>query len=181
MPIIKRQVEPTGLGRRKIPANSANDLDTLANNTLTGCLTQLSSFANHAQDLFKELGDEANEIGTRIERLQQKAIEFGESVDRYSSAKTSDSYVVKRKNAKNSSDRVLDRHTMPEQLKKIYDDCDSPPPLHELDEFRGPHDTVQESMKLYTNPDFFFELWREKIQVSFTKFLCTTNFQRFKF
>ncbi|OQV19364.1 putative Wiskott-Aldrich syndrome protein family member 3 [Hypsibius exemplaris] len=42
----------------------------------------------------------------------------------------------------------------------VYEACDMPPPLNMLNPYRT---DGKEGMKFYTDPDYFFELWKEKM------------------
>lgn len=125
-------------------------------------------------------------MGIRIENLQQRTSTINDRVDRLSStinfsdapknnsSKSKNSKLKNSSSAKNKqlqnkilleSQNVLGRTTMPKILNSYYhENCSSPPPIHILDNCREPTDKIQNSMKVYTDPDFFFNLWREKIQ-----------------
>ena len=49
---------------------------------------------------------------------------------------------------------------MPEAMQEAYNSCDPVPELYRLTRFR--HDG-KDSLKFYTDPDYFFELWKEMI------------------
>ena len=52
---------------------------------------------------------------------------------------------------------VLSRQTMPTALARKYNMCDKAPPLHLLNPFR---DDGKDATKFYTDPNFFFDLWK---------------------
>ena len=193
MPLIKRQIQPNSLAKKSLPP-AKNGLETLTNSVIAGTLAQLASLSDFSQDIFEELGEEAKEMGIRIETLKERTAEINDKVDRATARINFDDdqllgqnssqypYQYKKTNKKgknlasltlNTAVRnsvaegmsVLDRSTLPTVLKTYYEtECASPPPIHILDSCREPTDKVQESMKVYTDPDFFFNLWREKIQ-----------------
>lgn len=49
---------------------------------------------------------------------------------------------------------------MPTAMQETYQSCDKPPPLSLLNKFR---DDDKDSLKFYTDPNYFFELWREEV------------------
>ncbi|CAH2233457.1 jg7896 [Pararge aegeria aegeria] len=49
---------------------------------------------------------------------------------------------------------------MPSAMLATYARCDRPPPLERLNEFR---DDGRDARKFYTDPDYFFELWRREM------------------
>ena len=168
MPLVKRHVEPVKLANRKIPNNSSNELELVTNSTLSGTLNQLSSLSFYAQDVFAELGVEVQEIGERIDSMQHRVQEVDNRVSILSQGGKdikSNNTSSPRKNNNNTTARVLDRSTMPEEMLNYYNNtCQPPPNLNIFDSCRPDNDPVSNSLKLYTDPDFFFELWRDKIQ-----------------
>ena len=65
-----------------------------------------------------------------------------------------------------SEQQVLTKKTMPESMQEAYNACDPVPDLQRLSQFR--HDG-KDSLKFYTDPDYFFELWKEKINAEYEK------------
>ncbi|PIO63483.1 hypothetical protein TELCIR_14917 [Teladorsagia circumcincta] len=56
---------------------------------------------------------------------------------------------------------TLDRSTLPVALAEVYSRCDPPPNLDALNPFRDPG--APSALSLYTNPSFFFDLWRQEM------------------
>ena len=171
MPLVKRHVEPVKLANRKIPNNSSNELELVTNSTLSGTLNQLSSLSFYAQDVFAELGVEVQEIGERIDSMQHRVQEVDNRVSVLSQGgkdiknNSNNTSSPRKNNNNNTTARVLDRSTMPEEMLNYYNTtCQPPPNLNIFDSCRPDNDPVSNSLKLYTDPDFFFELWRDKIQ-----------------
>lgn len=54
----------------------------------------------------------------------------------------------------------LVRSTMPPVMMALYDQCDPPPALDMLDKFRPEQ---KKAMTMYTDPSYFFELWKKEI------------------
>lgn len=49
---------------------------------------------------------------------------------------------------------------MPAAMKEMYATCDPPPPLGNLNCYR---DDGKDGLKFYTDPTYFFELWRQEM------------------
>ncbi|XP_073483166.1 actin-binding protein WASF1 isoform X2 [Aquarana catesbeiana] len=56
--------------------------------------------------------------------------------------------------------QLFDRRTLPIPLQETYELCEHPPPLDILTPYR---DDGKEGLKFYTNPSYFFDLWKEKM------------------
>ncbi|KAK0156457.1 Wiskott-Aldrich syndrome protein family member 1 [Merluccius polli] len=56
--------------------------------------------------------------------------------------------------------QLFDRDTLPVPLHETFHTCEQPPPLNILTPYR---DDGKEGLKFYTNPSYFFDLWREKM------------------
>lgn len=57
--------------------------------------------------------------------------------------------------------QIFSRATMPTAMLETYEMCDKPPPLDKLNCFR---DDGRDGLKFYTDPNYFFELWRQEMQ-----------------
>ncbi|XP_030750855.1 wiskott-Aldrich syndrome protein family member 2-like [Sitophilus oryzae] len=55
---------------------------------------------------------------------------------------------------------VFSRGTMPTAMLETYSSCDRPPPLDKLNCYR---DDGKDGLKFYTDPNYFFELWRAEM------------------
>ena len=55
---------------------------------------------------------------------------------------------------------VTARSTMPDAMLTVYNNSEPVPDLNSLNVFR---DDGKMSLKFYTNPSFFFELWKEEM------------------
>lgn len=49
---------------------------------------------------------------------------------------------------------------MPTAMLETYNSCDRPPPLDKLNVYR---DDGKDGLKFYTDPNYFFELWRQEM------------------
>lgn len=56
--------------------------------------------------------------------------------------------------------QVVSRHTLPPAMNKTYHGCDKPPPLDKLNVYR---DDGKDGLKFYTDPSYFFDLWRQEM------------------
>lgn len=177
MPVIKRLVEPTNasLGPRgekfEIPKGAKNELEAFAVNSLSNVIMQLSSVAKHAESIFAELFTEANNIHHRTVSAQQRLEQLAVKVTKLDSAgeEISLQEINMQKAFKltvQSDQQVLSKKTMPEAMQEAYNTCNPVPDLQRLTQFR--HDG-KDSLKFYTDPDYFFELWKEKINAEYEK------------
>ncbi|KHN79110.1 Wiskott-Aldrich syndrome protein family member 3 [Toxocara canis] len=55
---------------------------------------------------------------------------------------------------------TLDRQTLPSALGECYASCDRPPNLDALNPYR---DDKKSALKYYTDPSYFFDLWRQEM------------------
>ena len=86
MPVIKRLVEPVYCSRAPIPKGVKNELEAVAVNTLSDVILQLSSLAKHAESIFAELFDDANNIYQRTCNVQQRLVQLRKKVTQLDSA-----------------------------------------------------------------------------------------------
>jgi WAS family protein 3 len=56
--------------------------------------------------------------------------------------------------------QVVSRQSMPAAMNKTYLTCDKPPPLDNLNSYR---DDGKDGLKFYTDPNYFFDLWRQEM------------------
>lgn len=93
MPLIKRQVVPAYISRRRLPSGEATDFDdddgrdydltAVSNTTLCGALQQLGSLLAAAKDISEDLHAELDEIVARTGRLAGRVSVLTGSVERY--------------------------------------------------------------------------------------------------
>lgn len=166
MPLVKRTVLPTALCRNKLPNGLKNELECVTNNTLSGVINQLASLSQHAEDIFGELFSEANtfygrasSLKDRIESLSVKVTQLDSNIEEVQLLD-----INSRKAFKSSvltDQQVVSRQSLPNSVMDTYNQADAPPPLQDLNQFR---DDGKDGLKIYTDPDYFFNLWREAIQ-----------------
>ena len=56
--------------------------------------------------------------------------------------------------------QVTARCTIPDAMQEVYENSEPVPELDSLNEFRS---DGKSSLKFYTDPNYFFELWKEKM------------------
>ncbi|UYV79330.1 WASF1 [Cordylochernes scorpioides] len=57
--------------------------------------------------------------------------------------------------------QVVARSSLPAAMRDIYTQCDKPPPLDKLNPYR---EDGKDGLKFYTDPNYFFDLWRQEMQ-----------------
>ncbi|CAH0694495.1 unnamed protein product [Spodoptera exigua] len=167
MPLPKRCVEPVHVSRGTVPERLQvpSELEAVTNGTLANTVRQLSSLSKHAEDMFGELTREAtnlaertNVLQARIDRLAIKVTQLDSGVEEVS---LQDIQMRKAfRSARSFQQQLFSRNSMPSAMLSTYARCDRPPPLEMLNEFR---DDGRDARKFYTDPDYFFELWRREM------------------
>ncbi|VDM59820.1 unnamed protein product [Angiostrongylus costaricensis] len=167
MPLIKRAVSPVDVSRVKIPPEVTNgELQYVANSTLANLIRQLSSISKHAEHIFGEIYLEAMKLDHKANTLEKRIVNLTEKVSKLDSTNEQATLgeLQMRKAFKSSmlvDQHSLDRSTLPIALAEVYSQCDPPPNLDALNQFRDPG--APTALSLYTNPSFFFDLWRQEM------------------
>ncbi|KAM4700602.1 actin-binding protein WASF3 [Discoglossus pictus] len=165
MPLVKRNIEPRHLCRGTLPDGITSELECVTNSTLAAIIRQLSSLSKHAEDIFGELFNEANNfyiransLQDRIDRLAVKVTQLDSTVEEVSLQD-----INMRKAFKSSTtqdQQVISENSIPNPVIDIYNTSDKPPPLNILSPYR---DDKKDGLKFYTDPSYFFDLWKEKM------------------
>uniref|UniRef100_A0A3Q1G1A7 Wiskott-Aldrich syndrome protein family member n=1 Tax=Acanthochromis polyacanthus TaxID=80966 RepID=A0A3Q1G1A7_9TELE len=165
MPLVKRNIEPRHLCHGAVPDGIGNELECVTNNTLSAIIRQLSSLSKHAENVFGELFNEANtfyvranSLQDRIDRLAVKVTQLDSSVEEVSLQD-----INMRKAFKSSAiqdQQVLSKGSTPNSVADLYKGSDRPPPLSTLTSYR---EDSTDAMKFYSDPSYFFDLWKEKM------------------
>ncbi|KAH8412601.1 hypothetical protein KR009_003551 [Drosophila setifemur] len=167
MPLPKRSIEPVHVARSVYQQDELQsvELETVTNTTLTNIIRQLSSLSKHAEDVFGELardvgsiGDRANSLQARIDRLAIKVTQLDSTVEEVPLTDITRKKAFK--SAKVFDQQIFSRATMPAPMLETYALCDKPPPLDKLNVYR---DDGKDGLKFYTDPNYFFELWRQEM------------------
>ncbi|KAM8898766.1 actin-binding protein WASF3-like [Spinachia spinachia] len=165
MPLLKRNIQPRHLCQGAVPDGIGDELECVTNNTLSAIIRQLSSLSNHAENVFGELFNEANtfyvranSLQDRIDRLAVKVTQLDSSVEEVSLQE-----INLRKAFRSSpvqDQQVLSKGSTPSSVAQMHDSSDRPPPLGDLTAFR---EDSTDAMKFYSDPSYFFDLWKEKM------------------
>ncbi|GAA6068148.1 wiskott-Aldrich syndrome protein family member 3 isoform X1, partial [Tachysurus ichikawai] len=119
----------------------------------------------HAEDVFGELFNEANtfylranSLQDRIDRLTVKVTQLDSSVEE---ASLQDVNMWKAFRSSTAEDQqVVSRISIPNPVAQMYSSCEKPPALSVLSTYREDH---VDGVKFYTDPSYFFDLWKEKM------------------
>ncbi|XP_062322963.1 actin-binding protein WASF1 isoform X2 [Osmerus eperlanus] len=165
MPLVKRSIEPRHLCHTVLPRAIKNELECVTNVSLANVIRQLSSLSKYAEDLFGELFNEAHSFSFRVNSLQERVDRLSISVTQLDPKEEELSLqgITMRKAFRSSTtqdQQLFDRQTLPIPLQETFHICEQPPPLNILTPYR---DDGKEGLKFYTNPSYFFDLWREKM------------------
>ncbi|XP_072543552.1 actin-binding protein WASF3 isoform X2 [Salminus brasiliensis] len=165
MPLVKRSIEPRHLCRGALPDGVTSELECVTNSTLAAIIKQLGSLSRHAEDIFGELFKEANSFYLRMNHLQERVDLLAVKVTQLDSTveEVSLQDINMRKAFKSSTtqdQQVVSRASIPNPVMEIYQHGDKPPPLNILSPYR---DDKKDALKFYTDPSYFFNLWKEKM------------------
>ncbi|KAJ8282764.1 hypothetical protein COCON_G00052830 [Conger conger] len=165
MPLVKRSIEPRHLCRGAVPDGVTSELECVTNSTLAAIIKQLGSLSRHAEDIFGELFNEANSFYMRMNSLQERVDLLAVKVTQLDSTveEVSLQDINMRKAFKSSTiqdQQVVSRNSIPNPVMEMYHRCDKPPPLNILTPYR---DDKKDGLKFYTDPSYFFNLWKEKM------------------
>lgn len=169
MPLEERVLQPIYVSRGIIDGQKniynllPNELECFTNETLANIIKQLSSLSMYAEDLFASIIQDASSLIQRTNTLKQKMNNLSLKVNQLDSTNEDvslhDIHLKKPYKPQNTTvQEIFSKKTMPKSILELYYQCSKPPSLHLLNSFR---DDGKDSMKFYTNPNFFFELWRD--------------------
>ncbi|XP_036914766.1 wiskott-Aldrich syndrome protein family member 3 isoform X2 [Sturnira hondurensis] len=165
MPLVKRNIEPRHLCRGALPEGITSELECVTNSTLAAIIRQLSSLSKHAEDIFGELFNEANNfyiransLQDRIDRLAVKVTQLDSTVEEVSLQDINMKKAFKSSTVQDQ--QVVSKNSIPNPVSDIYNQSDKPPPLNILTPYR---DDKKDGLKFYTDPSYFFDLWKEKM------------------
>ncbi|XP_070684155.1 actin-binding protein WASF3-like [Pempheris klunzingeri] len=165
MPLVKRIIEPRYLCRGALPDGVASELECVTNSTLAAVIKQLGGLSRHAEDIFAELFVEANSFYLRMSSLQERVDLLAVKVTQLDSTveEVSLQDINMRKAFRSSTiqdQQVVSRSSILNPVLEMYQRCDKPPPLNILTPYR---DDKKDGLKFYTDPSYFFSLWKEKM------------------
>ena len=170
MPLEQRVIQPIYASQGIVDGEKniynlhlPNELECFTNETLANVIKQLASLSQLAEDLFGSIMDEVNQLINRTGTLQQRVDGLSLKVTQLDSMSEDvslhDIHVRKPYKPPNTTvQEIFSKKTLPNSVLQFYLHCDRPPHLQLLNPYR---DDGKDSLKFYTNPNFFFELWRE--------------------
>ncbi|NXD16751.1 WASF2 protein, partial [Nothocercus nigrocapillus] len=133
MPLVTRNIEPRHLCRQTLPS-VRSELECMTNITLANVIRQLGSLSKSAEDIFGELFTQANTFASRVSVLVER-------VDRLQ-------VKVTQLDPKEEEGNGVERSPCRPSMLKILIE---------------PVDDGKEALKFYTDPSYFFDLWKEKM------------------
>ncbi|XP_057684039.1 wiskott-Aldrich syndrome protein family member 2 [Corythoichthys intestinalis] len=165
MPLVTRNIEPRYVCRQPIPSSVHSELECVSNNSLAAVIRQLGCLSKNAADVFNGLFEEAELFSTRIETLGDRVDSLQLKVTQLDPKEEEVSLqaITTRKAFRSSltqDQQMFTRPSLPMPVQDTYITCDPPPPLNLLTLYR---DDGKEALKFYTNPSYFFDLWREQM------------------
>lgn len=165
MPLVTRNIEPRHVCRQTIPSKIRSELECVTNISLANIIRQLGSLSKYAEDVFGELFVQAgafavrvSTLGERVDRLQVKVTQLDPKEEEVSLQA-----ITSRKAFRSSltqDQQLFTRPSLPAPVQDTYIVCDPPPPLNYLSKYR---EDGKEALKFYTDPSYFFDLWKEKM------------------
>ncbi|OXB70097.1 UNVERIFIED_CONTAM: hypothetical protein H355_001662 [Colinus virginianus] len=164
MPLVTRNIEPRHLCRQTLPS-VRSELECMTNITLANVIRQLGSLSKFAEDIFGELFTQANTFASRmnvlverVDRLQVKVTQLDPKEEEVSLQGINTRKAFKSSTTQDQ--KLFDRESLPVPVLETYGTCNTPPPLNILSPYR---DDGKEALKFYTDPSYFFDLWKEKM------------------
>ncbi|XP_077447267.1 actin-binding protein WASF2 [Stigmatopora argus] len=165
MPLVIRNIEPRYVCRQPIPSSIHNELECVSNNSLASVIRHLGCLSKQAGNVFQGLFNEAllfsrriEALGDRVDSLQLKVTQLDPKEEEVSLQ------AITTRKAFHSSltqdQQMFTRPSLPMPVQDTYITCDPPPPLDYLTPYR---DDGREALKFYTDPSYFFDLWRSKM------------------
>lgn len=147
MPLEERVLEPIYVSRGIIDGHKdiynllPNELECFTNETLANIIKQLSSLSMYAEDLFASILQDANNLVSRTNVLQQKVNNLSVKITQLDSTNEDvslhDIHLKKPyKPQNNTAQEIFSKKTMPKPILEMYRNCSKPPPLNLLNQFR---------------------------------------------
>nr|XP_057903964.1 actin-binding protein WASF2-like [Doryrhamphus excisus] len=165
MPLVTRNIEPRHVCRQSIPTSIRSELECVTNNSLANIIRQLGSLSKNASDVFMALFEQAEDfatrvdsLGDRVDRLQVKVTQLDPKEEEVSLQA-----ITTRKAFRSNliqDQQLFTRPSLPMPVQDTYATCNPPPPLNLLSPYR---EDGREALNIYTNPSYFFDLWKEKM------------------
>ncbi|ESN94778.1 hypothetical protein HELRODRAFT_87558, partial [Helobdella robusta] len=178
MPFVKRTIQPIKIGSllttgSLIQTNNKtrhqsvnNELEQVTVTSLIDVMRQLSCLSLHVQDMFGELQRETTIIFERTMQLNRKVESLRKEIGQLNPIVEEVSLhdINLRKPFKFSTwkdQQIVTHSTRPQCISYVYSACDPPPLLQLLNTCRS---DGKDSLKFYTDPSYFFDLWCQAMQ-----------------
>lgn len=165
MPLPERLIVPVSVCRGTLQLPVPDELEGVTNGSLANIIRQLSTLSRHAEEMFGNLFQEAeglamrgSSLQVRIDKLAVKVTQLDSNVEEVTLQE-----IQLRKAFRSSQSfdqQVVSRETMPKSMLEQYLACDKPPPLDKLNPYR---EDGKDGLKFYTDPNYFFDLWRTEM------------------
>jgi len=165
MPLPERPIVPVNVCRGTLQLPVPDELEGVTNGSLANIIRQLSTLSRHAEEMFGNLFQEAEGLASRGSSLQARIDKLAVKVTQLDSnvEEVTLQEIQLRKAFRSSQtfdQQVVSRETMPKSMQEQYMACDKPPPLDKLNPYR---EDGKDGLKFYTDPNYFFELWRSEM------------------
>ncbi|CAH8612311.1 unnamed protein product [Heterobilharzia americana] len=166
MPLPKHTVQPVKLSQVVVPNGVDNELEFVVNSTVCNVMRQIASISRLANNMFEELTTDLSQLVERTVRLQNRLSKLHEDMqvarngDEDLTAAVQEVELPMFTSKKPTDSQVLNRNTIPPSMRSHYDQAEPAPALQQMDALR---DDKKVSMKLYSDPSFFFDLWSQEM------------------
>ncbi|CAH8657852.1 unnamed protein product [Schistosoma rodhaini] len=166
MPLPKHTVQPVKLSQVVVPNGIDNELEFVVNSTVCNVMRQIASVSRLANTMFEELTTDFSRLVERTIRLQNRLgklhedMQMARSGDEDLTAGVQEVEIPVFSSKKPTDSQVLNQNTIPPSMRSQYDQAEAAPALQQMDELR---DDKKTSMRLYSDPSFFFDLWSQEM------------------
>nr|WAW84866.1 WAVE/WASF 3 [Halisarca dujardinii] len=173
MPIRARQVQPTVVACRHLPAGIKTDeLSCTTTFTLANLIRQIADLAKHSEEIICSVVNTVEDFGRRSAKLEQRlerARERVASFDVEREVKSGKSFQLAQNHFRNRQDgfqQAILREPASESLTITYQSADPIPPVKE---FRLLQDYRVDPEKTISDPSFFFHHWSQSVRLASTR------------
>ncbi|CAH8573215.1 unnamed protein product [Schistosoma turkestanicum] len=166
MPLPKHTVQPVKLSQVVVPDGVDNELEFVVNSTICNVMRQIASVSRLANTMFEELTTDLSRLVERTVRIQNRLGKLHEDMqiarngDEDLTAGVHEVEIPVFTSKKPTDSQVLNQNTIPPSMRSLYDQAEPAPALQQMDELR---DDKKTSMRLYSDPSFFFDLWSQEM------------------
>lgn len=167
MPLPKYTIQPSQISLVSMPDKIDNELEFVSNETLCNLMHQMASVVSTASEIFEELANDLSSLSTRIDRIQKRAESITVTIRALPTSEDFLSVSLQNVSApvgglrdQELDSQVLHRSTKPACMQAQYERAEAPPALHVMDNLR---DDGKTTARLYSDPRFFFDLWRKEM------------------